>query len=95
MMKFLRSWLSKGVNRIPMGEESSGQILSHACSTTYSLDEEFLVTSIQKTIIEIKDCQDVVTCVTLAKITYIESTNNWYYTSCNTCTTGVVSDFGI
>ncbi|GLU10584.1 hypothetical protein SLE2022_273770 [Rubroshorea leprosula] len=81
--------------RIPMGEESSGQILSHACSTTYSLDEEFLVASIRKTIIEIKDCQDVVTCVTLAKITHIESTSNWYYKSCNTCTTGVVSDFGI
>ncbi|GKV53206.1 hypothetical protein SLEP1_g59743 [Rubroshorea leprosula] len=81
--------------RIPMGEESSGQILSHACSTTYSLDEEFLVAFIRKTIIEIKDCQNVVTCVTLAKITHIESTSNWYYKSCNTCTTGVVSDFGI
>ncbi|GLU23784.1 hypothetical protein SLE2022_397620 [Rubroshorea leprosula] len=61
-----------------MGEESSGQILSHACSTTYSLDEEFLVASIRKTIIEIKDRQDVVTCVTLVEITHIESTSNWY-----------------
>ncbi|GKV48131.1 hypothetical protein SLEP1_g54962 [Rubroshorea leprosula] len=59
--------------RIPTGEGVHIEKLSTVGSGTLSLDDEILQ---RKTIVEIKESREVMTCLTLAEIILIESTQN-------------------
>ncbi|KAL2927336.1 Replication protein A 70 kDa DNA-binding subunit B [Bienertia sinuspersici] len=65
------------------GEKSSSSILTRVDSySTHTTEDEFLQSSIKKRIDDIRETQEVSTCVTLATIICIESSHGWWYKAC-------------